>query len=108
MYHGLLDLTMLACAGGSLSMQQVRLSLNVLMLAPSSLAAASLQGEVVRPAIEAQLEHFRDALCQDNGPLYDQRALHFLPPGWPHPLTVIYPLRADGAGKVSHSIPVQL
>ena len=84
-------------------MQQVKLSLDVLMLAPSSLAAAALEAEVVRPAIEAQLERFRDALSQEDGPPCDQKALHFQPPGWPHPLTVIYPLRADGAGKVSHS-----
>lgn len=98
----------LACAGGSLPLQQVKLSLDVLMFAPSSLAAASLETEVVRPAVTAQLERFREALSQDEQPLCDHKALHFQPPGWPHPLTVIYPLRADGAGKVSQSPPVLL
>ena len=76
------------------------------MLAPSSLAAASLEAKVVQPAISAQLERFREALSQDAQPLCDHKALHFQPPGWPHPLTVIYPLRADGAGKVSQPPPI--
>ena len=92
-----------ACTGGPLPVQPVKLSMDVLMLAPSSLAAASLEAEVVQPAIAAQLEHFRDALTQEDQPLCDQRALHFQPPGWPHPLTVIYPLRGGGAGMVTHS-----
>ena len=81
-------------------MQTVKLSLDVLVLAPRTLPAASLEAEIVRPAINAQLDHFQQALSQDDQPLCDQRALHFQPQGWPHPLTVRYPLRCGGAGKV--------
>ena len=88
------------CAGGPLSVQTIKLSLDVLMLSPSTLPAASLEAEVVRPAINAQLDHFQQALSQDDQPLCDQRALHFQPQDWPHPLTVRYPLRGGGAGKV--------
>ena len=88
------------CAGGPLSVQTVKLSLDVLMLAPSTLPAAALEAEVVRPAINAQLDYFQQALSQDDQPLCDQRALQFQPQGWPHPLTVSYPLQDGGAGKV--------
>ena len=83
-----------------MSVQTVNLSLDVLLLAPNSLPAASL-GPLTQTAAHAQLDRFQLMLLKDDGPLCDLRALHFQPPGWPHPLTVIHPLRGGGAGKVS-------
>ena len=81
-------------------MQEVRLSLDVLMLTPGNLPTASLEQQVVQPAVAAQLDAFGLMLSQEEQ-LCDLRALHFQPPGWPHPLTVVYPMRSGaGAGKV--------
>lgn len=91
-------------SGGPLSVQTVKLSLDLLMLAPSSLPVASLESEVVQPAINAQLDRLQRARTAD-GPLCEQRALHFQPQGWPHPLTIVYPLGAGGTGMVSSMHP---
>ena len=81
-------------------MQEVRLSLHVLMLAPGNLPTASLEQQIVQPAVAAQLDAFELMLSQEEQ-LCDLKAFHFQPPGWPHPLTVIYPVRRrSGAGKV--------
>lgn len=90
----------LTCAGGCMSVQTVKLSLDVLQLAPNSLPAASL-GPLMQTAVHAQLDRFQRMLLESDGPLCDLRALHFQPPGWPHQLTVMYPLRGGGAGKAS-------
>lgn len=83
-----------------MSVQTVELSLDVLQLAPNTLPAASL-GPLMQTAVHAQLDRFQRMLLESDGPLCDLRALHFQPPGWPHQLTVIYPLRGGGAGKAS-------
>ena len=81
-------------------MQTVRLFLDVLMLAPGKLPTAALEQRVVQPAVAAQLDAF-ELMLSGEGQLCDLRAFHFQPPGWPHPLTVIYPMRSGGgAGKV--------
>ena len=81
-------------------MQEVRLFLDALMLAPGTLPTASLEQQVVQPAVAAQLAAFERMLSREEQ-LCDLRAFHFQPPGWPHPLTVIYPMRSgSGAGKV--------
>ena len=83
-----------------MSVQAVGLSLDVLMLAPSTLPTASLEQRVVQPAVAAQLDAFELMLSQEEQ-LCDLRAFHFQPPDWPHPLTVVYPMRSgSGAGKV--------
>ena len=70
------------------------------MLPPDTLPAASLEQGVVQPAIAAQLGAFELMLSRE-GQLCDLRAFHFQPSGWPHPLTVVYPMRSGGgAGKV--------
>ena len=81
-------------------MQTVSLFLDILMLASSSHSAALLEQRVVQPAIAAQLDVF-ELMLSRQGQLCDLRAFHFQPPGWPHPLTVTYPMRSGGgAGKV--------
>ena len=89
-----------ARAGAPLSVQTVRLFLDVIMLACGSHPIPLLEQQVVQPAIAAQLDAF-ELMLSGERQACDLRAFHFQPPGWPHPLTVTYPMRSGGgAGKV--------
>ena len=78
-------------------LKTVAAHLDVLCLARRALPASELPDRVLRPALRAQLAGMRRAAL---GALCTLRALHFLPPGWPHPLTLIYPLGLAGEGQV--------
>ena len=76
--------------------------LDVLCLAPTTLPAAQLPEMALRPALRAQLAAMRQTAVS-RGALCTLRALHFLPPGWQHPLTLPYPLGLGASGKVCFS-----
>lgn len=80
-------------------MDTALLHLDVLCLAPKSLPASQLPDVALRPALRMQLATMRQAMISQ-GALCTLRALHFLPPGWHHPLTLVYPLGLGGSGKV--------
>jgi hypothetical protein len=86
-------------AGGPVSLDAAPAYLDVLCLAPKALPASELPARVLRPALRAQLGAMQQAMIAQ-GALCTLRALHFLPPGWAHPLTLVYPLGLHGAGKV--------
>ncbi|KAI7836732.1 hypothetical protein COHA_009430 [Chlorella ohadii] len=90
----------LSWAPGAATLRHASLCLDVLAYVPRDMPAAEAVGAVVRPAVRRQLRSMRAdaeeaaaagaALMIPNQP--PLRALHFLPPGWPHHLTQIYPL----------------
>lgn len=66
-------------------------------LAPKDLAVSEL-ANLLRRALRKQLQAMQ-ACMTAQGRVCDLRALHFQPPGWPHPITLIYPW-PEGSGKV--------
>lgn len=87
-----------ARAGGPVSVDRASADVDVLCLVPRGLCISELPEKVIRPALRRQLAAMRAAMLEE-GSVCDIRALHFQPPPWPHPVTVIYPLQA-AAGKV--------
>ncbi len=73
--------------------------LDFLCLVPRGVPISELPDVVIRPAVRRQLAAMRAAMLGE-GCVCNLRALHFQPPSWPHPVTVVYPLHAS-AGKVS-------
>ena len=89
-----------------MALETVVAHVDVLCLAPRTLPASELAEQVLRPALRAQLAAMRRAMTALDAPC-TLRALHFLPPGWPHPLTLIYPLGLAGAGQVCHMLHIR-
>lgn len=87
-----------ASAGGPVSMDVASASVDVLCLAPRSLPILELPDNFIRPALKRQLAAMRAAMLEE-GCTCNLKALHFQPPSWVHPLTILYPLQAS-AGKV--------
>lgn len=87
----------LSWAPGAATLRHASLCLDVLAYVPRDMPAAEAVGAVVRPAVRRQLRSMRAdaeeaaaagaALMIPNQP--PLRALHFLPPGWPHHLTQV-------------------
>lgn len=87
----------LSWAPGAATLRHASLCLDVLVYVPRDMPAAEAVGAVVRPAVRRQLMALRAdaeeaaaagvALMIPNQP--PLRALHFLPPGWPHHLTQV-------------------
>lgn len=87
----------LAWAPGAERLRHASLCLDVLAFVPADMPAAEAVGQVVRPAVRRQLAAMRldaeeaaaagAALGIPNTP--PMRALHFLPPGYPHHVTLV-------------------
>lgn len=80
-----------------MSLDRATADLAVLCLAPKDTQLAAL-ADLLRQAVRKQLQAM-EACMLAQGRMCDLRALHFQPPGWAHPITLIYPWPA-GSGKV--------
>ena len=82
---------------GAATLRHASLCLDVLVYVPRDMPAAEAVGAIVRPAVRCQLRAMRTdaeeaaaagaALMIENQP--PLRALHFMPPGWPHHVTQV-------------------
>lgn len=73
-------------------------SVDVLCLVPRSLPIMELPEKFIRPTLKRQLAAIHAAMLEE-GCTCNLKALHFQPPSWVHPVTILYPLQAS-AGKV--------
>ena len=97
----------LSWAPGAAKLRHASLCLDVLVYVPRDMPAAEAVGAVVRPAVRRQLMALQAdaeeaaaagvALMIPNQP--PLRALHFLPPGWPHHLTQVRGRGQEGNGQ---------
>jgi hypothetical protein len=79
-----------AAPGSSIQHHSICLSLDILCYLPSSTACASLASAIIKPALLQQLQQaVSTALQQDK--IVPIAAHHFLPPGYSHYVTVLYP-----------------
>ncbi|BDA47543.1 probable Ufm1-specific protease 2 at C-terminar half [Coccomyxa sp. Obi] len=83
--------------GGPVSMDVASASVDVLCLVPRSLPISELPDRFIRSALRKQLAAMRAAMLEE-GCMCNLKALHFQPPSWVHPITILYPLQAS-AGK---------
>lgn len=108
----------LTWAPGATTLRHASLCIDVLAYVPRDMPAAEAVGAVLRPAVRRQLRALRAdaeeaaaagvALMIPNQP--PLRALHFLPPGWPHHLTQVCE-QAEGRAKcglLRGGLPAQL
>jgi hypothetical protein len=84
--------------GGPVSLDRAVAALDVLCMVPQPTTASSL-GDALRAAIRKQLRAMQVVMVAEER-VCDVRALHFQPPGWPHAVTIVYPLHS-GSGKAS-------
>lgn len=77
-------------------------SVDVLCLVPRDLPILELPDRFIRPALKRQLVAMRAAMLEE-GCVCNLKALHFQPPSWAHPVTILYPLHLS-ARKVGYHI----
>ena len=82
-----------------MSVDTASVAVDILCLVPRSTPLSELPDSHIRPALRRHLAAMCAAMLAE-GCMCNLKALHFQPPSWPHPVTVIYPLQAS-AGKVS-------
>ena len=84
--------------GGSTRLESASMELEVLAYSPVSTQVAQC-AHIMRSGIQRQL-HAMQASMQASGTVQAHCACLFRPPGWPHSISVVYPL-TKSAGKVS-------
>ncbi|DBB11189.1 TPA: hypothetical protein ACH3X3_006641 [Trebouxia sp. C0006] len=85
-------------AGGSCSYDSTTVTLSVLCYVPNTALLADLQASYIQPAIRRQLNALQHIIVQQ-GSLQPWTVFQVQPPGWPHCLTLMYPLANPKAGK---------
>ncbi|DBA76348.1 TPA: hypothetical protein ACH3X1_010059 [Trebouxia sp. C0004] len=85
-------------AGGSCSCDTITVTLSVLCYVPNTTSLADLQASYLQPAIRRQLSMLQRKIVQQ-GSLQPWTVFQVQPPGWPHCLTLMYPLANPKAAK---------
>ncbi|DBA78226.1 TPA: hypothetical protein ACH3X2_008184 [Trebouxia sp. C0005] len=85
-------------AGGSCSYDTTTITLSVLCYVPNKAPLADLQASYLQPAIRRQLSMLQHKIVQQ-GNLQPWTVFQVQPPGWPHCLTLMYPLANPKAAK---------
>ncbi|KAL3153417.1 hypothetical protein ABBQ38_011753 [Trebouxia sp. C0009 RCD-2024] len=85
-----------AITGGACSYAHTTLNLSILCYVPNQLPVSDLLAAIVKPAISRQLDALQHKLVQ-SGKVQPWTAIQVQPPGWPHCVTLMYPLPAPSA-----------
>ncbi|KAL3141912.1 hypothetical protein ABBQ32_004569 [Trebouxia sp. C0010 RCD-2024] len=85
-----------AIAGGACSYAHTTLNLSILCYVPNQLPVSDLLAGVIKPAISRQLDALQHKLVQ-SGTIQPWTVIQVQPPGWPHCVTLMYPLPAPSA-----------